>query len=88
MFEYPECVLDDLDFGPDDGMGRTDPGEYLTLSDDELRKECANAKSEKIVGIRNWPHKLSEKQRWCLAMWAAERDDRATSKALLTKHKP
>lgn len=60
---------------PDDGMGPADPSDYLTLSDEELRKECARARDAKIVGIRNWPHKLSDKQRFCLAVWCANRDN-------------
>jgi len=79
---YAECQLDDYDFGPDDGMGQSDPAEYLTLSDDELRKECSKATDTKIVGIRDWPHKLSKKQRYCLAVWCAKRDDREMQRAL------
>lgn len=79
---YAECQLDDYDFGPDDGMGQSDPAEYMGLSDDALRNECVAARETKIVSIRNWPHALSKKQRWCLALWCAKRDDREMQRAL------
>jgi hypothetical protein len=79
---YTECQLDDYGFGPDDGMGQNDPDQYLTLSDGELRKECVKARDAKIVSIRDWPRKLSEKQRYCLAVWCAKRDDRERQRAL------
>lgn len=79
---YAECQLDDYAFGPDDGMGQSDPEEYMHLSDEELRKECATARDAKIISIRNWSHALSKKQRWCLALWCAKRDDREMQRAL------
>ena len=81
MSDYVDDMLAQYGY-PDDGMGRSDPAEYLALSDDELRKECAKAKDAKIVSIRDWPRKLSEKQRCCLAVWCAKRDDREMQRAL------
>lgn len=79
---YAECQLDDYRFGPDDGMGQSDPAEYMALSDAELRKECAKARDAKTASIRDRPNKLTEKQRWCLAFWCAKRDDRKMQRAL------
>lgn len=59
--------MDDIDF--DDGP----ISHYFDLSDDELRKLTSKARDKKIVGIRNWPNKLSDKQRYCLAEWLANR---------------
>jgi hypothetical protein len=67
--------MHDEEYGRDDGMGRSDPEDYLKLSDEEIRRECAKARDAKIVSIRDWPNKLSEKQRYCLAVWCARRDD-------------
>jgi hypothetical protein len=79
-----EYIDDLLECGfPDDGMGPAAAADYLDMSDDELRKECARARNKKILGIRNWPHPLSEKQRWCLACWCAERDNRETNAAVM-----
>ena len=81
MSEYVDDLLAACGY-PDDGMGQSEPAEYMTLSDEELRKECAAARDAKTVSIRNWPHKLSEKQRWCLAIWCAKRDEREMQRAL------
>lgn len=81
MSEYVDDLLAECGY-PDDGMSQCDPAEYMDLSDEELRKECAASRDAKIVSIRNWPNKLSEKQRWCLAFWCAKRDDREMQREL------
>lgn len=48
----------------------------LEKSDDELRKATARSRTPKIVSIRKWPGKLSDKQRYCLARWSVENDCR------------
>lgn len=54
--------------------GPPEPEDYLDMTDDELRKETAMCRSAKLKSIRVWPHALSPKQRYCLAVWLAERD--------------
>jgi hypothetical protein len=49
------------------------PGDYLHMSDDELREATSCARSEKVKSIRKWHGKLSDKQRYCLAAWIARR---------------
>lgn len=49
---------------------------YLHLTDDELRKETARSRNKKIMGIRKWPNKLSDKQRYCLAVWLLQNDEK------------
>ena len=84
MGDIADFMLDGYD-GEDDGMGRCDPTGYLHLSDAKLKQECSKARSAKIVSICSWPHKLSEKQRYCLAVWAAERDDREANREFKDK---
>jgi len=52
------------------------PEDYLKYPDSELRAETTLARSKKIKNIRRWSSSLSEKQRWCLAEWASDRDNR------------
>ena len=53
-----------------------DPYDYLDLSDDELRKLSSRARNEKIKGIRRWPSPLSPKQRYCLAVWISDNENK------------
>jgi len=43
---------------------------YLSLHEKELRELCKKPKSKKIISIRNYHQPLSERQRYCLAVWA------------------
>ena len=81
MGEITDMMLENYGWD-DDGMGRSDPDIYLRLSDEDLRAECTKARDAKIVSIRDWAHKLSEKQRFCLALWCAHRDDRDMQRAI------
>ena len=76
MSDYVDDML--ARYGYPDGLDEEgfNVSEYLTLSDDALRAECAKAKLPLIVSIRKFPRKLSNKQRYCLARWAVERDER------------
>ena len=52
--------------------------QYLSLSNEELFKYTSRARNPKIVSIRKWwkeHQKLSDKQRYCLAMWLWENDE-------------
>lgn len=44
----------------------------LKKSDDELREATARSRTPKIASIRKWSGKLSDKQRYCLALWAVK----------------
>jgi len=49
--------------------------EFLSLSNKELFKDTARARKPKIISIRKWYKKygkLSDKQRFCLAVWLWE----------------
>lgn len=54
---------------------RACPEDYLDMSDDELRKETSRSRNLKIMSIRKSSNELSEKQRWCLAKWIADKDN-------------
>ncbi len=59
-----------------DGWDVPDIMYYLTMSDDDLKAATSAARSEKIKGIRKWPKPLSDKQRYCLAAWLEEKDQK------------
>ena len=55
------------------------PEDYLDMSDEELFTASSGARSEKLKSIRKYyqNHKsLSEKQRYCLAAWISEKDNK------------
>ena len=75
MGEIADMMLER--YGEDhDSMAQRKPEDYLSLSDEDLRKGTAGSRNEKIKGIRTWPMPLSKKQRYCLAAWLAEKDNR------------
>jgi hypothetical protein len=55
---------------------RLEPEDYLNLTDDELKRITSGCRSKKLKGIRKWPNPLSDKQRYCLAAWIAEKENR------------
>lgn len=65
MFDYCD-IYDPLDEDPLYG--------YLEMSDADLRRECRTARLEKIRDIRDTLKPLTERQRFCLASWAVNRD--------------
>ena len=75
MGELADYTLEQFDYGRDD-MGPSEPEDYLHLTDEELKKETKQARTEKIKGISNFEKKLSDKQRFCLAAWLADRDNK------------
>jgi len=50
--------------------------DYITCNDKELKDHTAQARTAKIMSIRNCEYPLTFNQRWCLAVWAADRDNR------------
>jgi len=48
--------------------------EYLLSDEDFLRQATAPSRNKKIMSIRKWPHPLTHKQKWCLAMWIYNHD--------------
>jgi len=61
----------------DDDCSR--PDDYLEMSDEELFATSSGARSEKLKSIRKYyqTHKfMSKKQRYCLAAWISERDNK------------
>lgn len=55
------------------------PDDYLDMSDEELFAASSGTRNEKLKSIRNHyqTHKfLSEKQRYCLAAWISEKDNK------------
>lgn len=55
------------------------PDDYLDMSDKELFAASSGVRSEKLKSIRKYyqTHKfLSEKQRYCLAAWISEKDNK------------
>lgn len=69
MGDMADMMADAWDY--DDSLTAAD---YLGMSDNELRAATSMVRSAKLKSIRAWPHPLSEKQRYCLAAWLAERD--------------
>ncbi len=80
MGEIADMMLEH--FGDEDDNEESDYLFYLYLSDEDLRAECSTARDKKIINIRNWSRKLSPKQRYCLAVWAAKRDDREYERSM------
>jgi len=48
----------------------------LDQGDDYLRETTARSRSPKIMSIRKWPYPLTDKQKWCLALWILHSDER------------
>jgi len=44
----------------------------FNLSDQELIKLTAGARTEKIKSIRRYSRPLTDKQKWCLVFWIVE----------------
>ena len=53
-----------------------EPEDFLHLTDDELKIKTSLARTEKIKSIRRYTKPLSEKQRWCLAKWISDRENK------------
>ena len=47
----------------------------LDQTDDNLREGAAKSRKPKIMSIRKWPHALTDKQKWCLALWIMQRNE-------------
>ncbi len=72
MGEIADDMLERYGYPNEDGP--PEPEDYLYMTDSELRKATAQCRSEKLKSIRKWPGVLSPKQRYCLAVWLAEKD--------------
>ncbi len=59
----------------EDDNGFFDAYDFLELSDEELKKGCLRSRSKKIMGIVRFADKLSDRQRYCLAVWASQHQD-------------
>lgn len=62
-----------------DGPEYPEPEDYLDMSDEKLYSETAMARTEKLKSIRKYyktHNYLSDKQRWCLAKWLADKDEK------------
>ena len=74
MGEMADFLTDEFDlWGADnDGYIQVTAQHFMGMSDNELRRDTAMARTEKIKSIRRQPSPLSPKQRWCLADWIAK----------------
>lgn len=81
MGDEADALMDMYDFvDDDDGWRPSQAEDYMDESDSSLRAYTSGARIEKIRSIRSSPSPLSRAQRYCLAKWIADADNRAMSR--------
>lgn len=74
MGEIADDIIERYGYPPEDGPPRAE--DYLDMTDKELIAASSMCRSKKLKSIRKWPKPLSQKQRYCLAAWIAEKDSK------------